>query len=169
QAKESVTIGRRRLMEPYEIKEMSTKYCIADIQASKPLYLEKLGWVELPQAKEILRCGCKPVSEFIPPRKMVVELPVIENMKSGGAGGMKDDLPARLILAKKAGPEEKPARKEEPENPGCRWKDEPDGNKQGEAGKVVTSWTKEKNNEGKEVKETSTEPMKPETKQTGLW
>lgn len=95
QAKESVTVGRRKLMEPYEIKEMSTKYCIADIQASKPLFLEKLGWVELPQAKEIKRCGCKQVAQFIPPRETVVELPQIEtcDRSDSDSAGIGENTP----------------------------------------------------------------------------
>ncbi|MCL6639560.1 MAG: hypothetical protein K6T80_07795 [Firmicutes bacterium] len=85
-------------MEPYEIKEMSTKHCIADIQASKPLYLEKLGWVELPQAKEILRCGLKPVSHFIPPREFVVRLPHIETCEQPGDCGTGADGPLMLVI-----------------------------------------------------------------------
>lgn len=76
--KETVIIGKRKLMEKYEIKEMSTKYCIADVQASKPMFLKKLGWVELPQAKEIEKCGIMPVSDYIPARAFDIELPGYE-------------------------------------------------------------------------------------------
>jgi len=87
-AKETTVIGRRKLMEPYEIKEMPTKYCIADIQASKPMFLKKLPWVDLPQAKEIKRCGIIPVSEFIPPRELTVkELTTFEMFDKTGDEG----------------------------------------------------------------------------------
>ncbi|MCL5290684.1 MAG: type IV secretory system conjugative DNA transfer family protein [Firmicutes bacterium] len=82
--KETVIIGRRKLMEKYEIKEMSTKYCIADVQASKPMFMRKVGWVELPQAADILRCGRLPVSEYIPARSLEIELPIDEMFDNAG-------------------------------------------------------------------------------------
>jgi len=83
--KKSIVVGRRKLMEKYEIKEMNTKYCIADIQAARPMFLRKLGWIELPQAKEIMACGTSPIAE-IPPRSLDIALPAAELHVAAGAG-----------------------------------------------------------------------------------
>ncbi len=95
-AKKTETIGKRKLMEKYEIKEMNTKFCIADVQASKPMFMRKLGWVELPQAVEIKKCGTRPVSEYIPPRTLDIELPATEVYGDGavaaGAGSLFWDI-----------------------------------------------------------------------------
>ena len=85
--KKTIIVGRRKLMEKYEIKEMNTKFCIADVQASKPMFMEKLGWTELPQASEIMKCGTRPVSEFIPPRPVEIELPEAEAYDDAASGG----------------------------------------------------------------------------------
>ncbi len=40
-------------MRPYELLQMPESDCIALLRGRKPLYLQKLGWVAYPQAKEI--------------------------------------------------------------------------------------------------------------------
>ncbi len=40
-------------MRPYELLQMPESDCIALLRGRKPLYLQKLGWVGYPQAKEI--------------------------------------------------------------------------------------------------------------------
>lgn len=82
--RETVIIGKRKLMEKYEIKEMSTKYCIADVQAGKPMFMRKVGWVELPQAADIMKCGRLPVSEYLPARSLEIELPTDELFDNAG-------------------------------------------------------------------------------------
>jgi len=86
--KKTVIIGKRKLMEKYEIKEMSTKYCIADVQAGKPMFMKKVGWVEMPQAADILKCGRLPVSEYIPARSLEVEFPTDEMFENAGVDGV---------------------------------------------------------------------------------
>ena len=86
--KKTVIIGKRKLMEKYEIKEMSTKYCIADVQAGKPMFMKKVGWVEMPQAADILKYGRLPVSEYIPARSMEIELPTDEAFENSGGDGL---------------------------------------------------------------------------------
>ncbi|MBM7854920.1 type IV secretion system protein VirD4 [Desulfohalotomaculum tongense] len=68
---------KRSLMEPDEITRMDPLDCIALIQWCYPLYLKKLGWVKLPQAKKIKKAGKLEVSELVPPRSFEVDLPEI--------------------------------------------------------------------------------------------
>ncbi|WP_407650062.1 VirD4-like conjugal transfer protein, CD1115 family [Desulfofundulus luciae] len=68
----------RPLMTPTEILQIDPRYGIALLQWSYPLYLRKVGWTELPQAKEIKQCGMLPVERVIPARDFEISLPEIE-------------------------------------------------------------------------------------------
>ncbi|MTI80022.1 MAG: type IV secretory system conjugative DNA transfer family protein [Firmicutes bacterium] len=68
---------KRSLMEPDEIARMDPLDCIALIQWCYPLYLKKLGWVKLPQAKEIKQAGQLLISELVQTRSFKVKLPEI--------------------------------------------------------------------------------------------
>jgi type IV secretory pathway TraG/TraD family ATPase VirD4 len=76
--KKERTVIERPLMTIDEILRLDPRYSIALLQWSYPVYLRKVGWVELPQAKEIQECGMLPVEEVIPARGFDVSLPEVE-------------------------------------------------------------------------------------------
>jgi type IV secretion system protein VirD4 len=75
--KKSMSIARRALMEPGEIAGMKPLDCIALVQWCRPMFLKKIGWVDLPQAVKIQGAGIVPVPELIPARPMLVSVPPI--------------------------------------------------------------------------------------------
>lgn len=74
-SKKTRTIIERPLMNMSEIFKIDPRYCIALIQWSNPVYLKKVGWTKLPQAKDIRRCGMLPIKEYIPARNFDISLP----------------------------------------------------------------------------------------------
>ena len=76
------TVMERPLMTTDEIMRIGPKECIAVLQWFLPIYLRKVGWVELPQAKEIKKCGMLPVEEVVPHRGFDVSLPDIDDHHS---------------------------------------------------------------------------------------
>lgn len=74
------TVIERPLMTMDEILRIDPKDCIALLQWSHPVYLRKVGWTKLPQAKEIRECGMLPVEQVIPARGFDISLPEIETM-----------------------------------------------------------------------------------------
>ncbi|RYD01491.1 hypothetical protein N752_29760 [Desulforamulus aquiferis] len=74
-SKKTKTVVERPLMTMSEIFKIDPRYCIALLQWSNPVYLKKVGWTKLPQAKEIRRCGMLPVKEYIPARSFDICLP----------------------------------------------------------------------------------------------
>lgn len=83
----TLIIGKRKLMEIYEVKEMSTKYCIADLQASKPIFMKKVAWIKLPQAKEIMACGIQPIDQYVHTRDLEIKLPEEEYFNNADNAG----------------------------------------------------------------------------------
>jgi len=61
------TITKRKLMTPDELGRLSPDHAIVTVRGAYPLYLEKVGWTELPQAKEIIN---KSIVEIIKQRKV---------------------------------------------------------------------------------------------------
>ena len=57
-------IRGRELMTPDEIIRMNPQECLAVIQWSYPMYLQKVGWPELPQAAAIKEAGKTPLKVF---------------------------------------------------------------------------------------------------------
>lgn len=93
-------VGRRKLMENYELKEISTRKCIAMVQGCKPLFMEKVWWTQLPQSKEIKELGDMKIQEYFPQRQFNVELPkgetfeqssVMWGMKTGEVSPFKNE------------------------------------------------------------------------------
>ncbi|SFR12527.1 VirD4-like conjugal transfer protein, CD1115 family [Desulfoscipio geothermicus] len=82
--KKSMSISRRALMEPGEITGMDPLDCIALVQWCRPMFLRKVGWVDLPQARLIKEAGIVPIPEQIPARSLAVSVPVIPNEDEGG-------------------------------------------------------------------------------------
>ncbi|WP_003542036.1 VirD4-like conjugal transfer protein, CD1115 family [Desulfotomaculum nigrificans] len=80
--KKTRTIIERPLMTVSEILRIGPKDCIALLQWSYPAFLRKIGWTELPQAKEIISCGMLPVNEFIPARNFNVSKPDVDGENS---------------------------------------------------------------------------------------
>lgn len=70
-------VVRRDLMTPEEILRLDPSAALALLQWHLPLYLEKLDWTRLPQAREIQAAGQSPVSVFVPARSLEVQLPLI--------------------------------------------------------------------------------------------
>ena len=74
------TVIERPLMTTDEVKRIGPKDCIAILQWFWPLYLRKVGWTKLPQAKNIQRCGMLPVEQMIPARRFEISLPEIDDV-----------------------------------------------------------------------------------------
>ncbi|WP_420794779.1 VirD4-like conjugal transfer protein, CD1115 family [Desulforamulus reducens] len=74
-SKKTKTVIERPLMTMSEIFKIDPRYCIALLQWSNPVYLKKVGWTKLPQAKDIRRCGMLPIKEYIPARSFDISLP----------------------------------------------------------------------------------------------
>lgn len=76
--KRTRTETTRELMTDDEILRINPRDGIALLQWSYPIYLRKVGWTELPQAKEIKQCGMLPVERMIPARDFRISKPEIE-------------------------------------------------------------------------------------------
>ncbi|MGO0122216.1 VirD4-like conjugal transfer protein, CD1115 family [Desulfothermobacter acidiphilus] len=74
--KRTRTIVRRALMEADELGRLPEENCVALFQGHYPLYLEKCGWTELPQAREIRELAGQTVADVIEARPDVqLQLP----------------------------------------------------------------------------------------------
>ncbi|WP_407638084.1 VirD4-like conjugal transfer protein, CD1115 family [Desulfotruncus alcoholivorax] len=71
-------VVERPLMTTDEILRLDPKDAIALLQWSYPLYLRKVGWTQLPQARQIQQCGKLPVEHAIPARGFEISLPEID-------------------------------------------------------------------------------------------
>lgn len=76
--KKTRTVIERPLMSTDEVMRIGPKDSVAILQWFRPLYLRKVGWIKLPQAKEIKNCGMLPVEQMIPARSFEISLPEIE-------------------------------------------------------------------------------------------
>lgn len=75
---ESKSVVRRALMEPEELSRMDPMAAVCLVRWSLPLYLEKLGWTELPQAQEIQSVAAGSLAELRPERLDVrMEIPPV--------------------------------------------------------------------------------------------
>lgn len=73
---ESKSVVRRSLMEPEELSRMDPMAAVCLVRWCLPLYLEKLGWTELPQAGEIQSLAVSRLADLCPARPDVkLELP----------------------------------------------------------------------------------------------
>lgn len=87
--KRTETIVRRALMEPEELSRMDPMAAVCLVRWCLPMYLQKLGWTELPQSKDILSLAVAKLSELQPARPdVVVDLPEIPE-------GRNDEAPDR--------------------------------------------------------------------------
>jgi type IV secretion system protein VirD4 len=74
--KRTETIVRRSLMEPDELGRLPETDCVVLVQGHYPLYLQKLGWKELPQAQEVQELAVQTVADIFAARpEHKVELP----------------------------------------------------------------------------------------------
>ena len=74
--KRTETVTRRPLMEPEELSRMDPMAAVCLVRWSLPLYLSKLAWTDLPQAKEMQALAVKSLAEVAPARSDVqVDLP----------------------------------------------------------------------------------------------
>jgi len=73
---ETRSVVRRPLMSPEELAGMDPLAAVCLVRWALPVYLQKLGWEELPQAREIRTLAAKSLAEVCPARPDVkVELP----------------------------------------------------------------------------------------------
>jgi len=70
-------VMKRPLMTMDEILRIDPRHAIALLQWSYPVYVKKVGWVDLPQARNIVKCGMMSVEEYLPARSFDVDVPVI--------------------------------------------------------------------------------------------
>jgi len=74
--KRTETVVRRALMEPEELSRMDPLAAVCLVRWCLPLYLEKYGWHELPQAAEIREKAVQSLAQVLPARPdLKVELP----------------------------------------------------------------------------------------------
>lgn len=72
------SVVRRPLMSPEELAGMDPMAAVCLVRWALPVYLQKLGWEELPQAREIRTLAAKSLAEVCPARPDVrVELPPV--------------------------------------------------------------------------------------------
>jgi hypothetical protein len=75
---ETRSVVRRPLMTPEELAGMDPLAAVCLVRWALPVYLQKVGWEELPQAKEIKALAAKSLAEVCPARPDVrVELPPV--------------------------------------------------------------------------------------------
>ncbi|AEG15181.1 TRAG family protein [Desulfofundulus kuznetsovii DSM 6115] len=74
-AKRRETVVRRALMEPEELAGMDSMAAVCLMRWCLPLYLTKLGWEELPQAKEIKELAASTLADVAPKKDFRLELP----------------------------------------------------------------------------------------------
>jgi type IV secretion system protein VirD4 len=97
------TITRRALMEPEELAGMDSMAAVCLMRWCLPLYLTKLGWEELPQAREIKELAAPTLADVAPKKNFKLELPELPEMgeapkpdrdRKRGSGGTSsvDDL-----------------------------------------------------------------------------
>lgn len=96
---ESRTVVRRSLMEPEELSRMDPMAAVCLVRWCLPLYLEKLGWTELPQAKEIQALAARTLAEVCPARPdLKVELPEVPEAQE------QPERPRRSRSSERGGP-----------------------------------------------------------------
>lgn len=61
-------VARRALMEPEELSGMDPLAAVALVRWALPVYLRKVGWTELPQAREIREMAAGSLAEVAPAR-----------------------------------------------------------------------------------------------------
>jgi len=75
---ETRSVVRRPLMAPEELAGMDPMAAVCLVRWALPIYLEKVGWEELPQAKEIKALAVGSLAEVCPARPEIkVELPPV--------------------------------------------------------------------------------------------
>lgn len=74
-AKRKETVTRRALMEPEELAGMDPLAAVCLMRWCYPLYLKKLGWEELPQAREIKQLAASRLADVAPKKERALELP----------------------------------------------------------------------------------------------
>lgn len=90
----TLTTVRRALMEPEELMRLGPTEAVAVVQGCLPMFLAKLGWDELPQAREIREAGKASPTRYVGERPLDVPLPGIPK---GGSGS-----PARHVRGRGA-------------------------------------------------------------------
>ncbi len=73
--KKRETIVRRALMEPEELAGMDPMAAVCLMRWCYPMYLTKLGWEELPQAKEIKLLAVSRLADVAPRKERTLQLP----------------------------------------------------------------------------------------------
>lgn len=83
---ESKSVVRRSLMEPEELSRMNPMAAVCLVRWCLPMYLEKLGWTELPQAGEIQSLAASKLADLCPARPDAkLELPPMPEPSEEGA------------------------------------------------------------------------------------
>lgn len=80
-AKKKETITRRALMEPEELAGMDPLAAVCLMRWCYPLYLRKLGWEELPQAKEIKQLAAPRLADVAPKKERTLQLPEMPELE----------------------------------------------------------------------------------------
>lgn len=85
---ESKSVVRRSLMEPEELSRMNPMAAVCLVRWCLPMYFEKLGWTELPQAGEIQSLAVSRLADLCPTRPDAkLELPPMPELPE------EDDAP----------------------------------------------------------------------------
>ncbi|WP_211229921.1 VirD4-like conjugal transfer protein, CD1115 family [Desulfovirgula thermocuniculi] len=110
--KRTENVVRRPLMQPEELSRMKPLDAVCLVRWCLPLHLKKLGWEELPQAREIQSLAAKILAELCPARpEFRVELPPVPEVQ-----GPPEGLPERRRGRKPAPPPAEPELEVEPED-----------------------------------------------------
>ncbi len=113
-AKRRETITRRALMEPEELAGMDSMAAVCLLRWCLPLYLTKLGWEELPQAKEIKELAVLTLADVAPKKDFRLELPEMPEIT--------EEPPKERD--RKRGSEKKPKKKDDDGEGSGDWLDE---------------------------------------------
>jgi len=91
----SETVTQRPLMEPVELSQMDPLAAVCVVRWCLPMYLQKAGWTELPQAKEIQALAVPTKAQLVPEREhplVLPDIPEVEDepklLQSGSARGV---------------------------------------------------------------------------------
>ena len=86
--KKTKQVIQRSLMTADEITRMGPLDSLAVIQWCYPLYLQKAGWVTLPQEAAIRQQGAVALKELLPERRFALTLPVFNETPKERRGGL---------------------------------------------------------------------------------
>ncbi|WP_449241455.1 VirD4-like conjugal transfer protein, CD1115 family [Desulfoscipio gibsoniae] len=85
-ARRRESVRKERLMEPWELTQLPEDDMVATVRGRRPLYLQKIPWIDLPQYKEVVAAGQLPVQKLIPARSLKIFIPAVPGGPNGEVG-----------------------------------------------------------------------------------